>query len=155
MIIMAISAVFETTKERLEFIFKRKLLNKMVDTKLYFLGMHPSIDVDMPRVDVISGCIKFLEESLELSSIKTNNFNIDIDNNSCIIECITGAYTFPKIIITNFRSQSILINFKKDKDYDSNIFPEKFICNYTMIALAEALSKYYLQVYDGRREIKV
>lgn len=148
MIIVAISAVFETTKERLELIFKNKILNSMVDTTSYFRGLHPSIEIKMQRPDVVSGCIEFLADVLRRSRIKTNNFYITIESNSCTIECITGAYTFPKIIITNFRSQFMRLEFEKCNGSNNTVFPESAICNYSMIGLAEALSKYYLEVYN-------
>lgn len=152
---MAISAVFETTKERLENIFKKKMLNSMVDTTAYFRGMYPCSQMGMQRPDIVSGCIKFLADTFDMKSIRTGNFRIDVAGNVCSIWCLTGAYSFPKIIISNFRSQYMTSVFDKTMLYDKERYPDSSIYNCAIIGLAEALSYYYSEVYNGRREMKV
>lgn len=150
---MAISRCFETTKERLDNIFKTKMIDPDLGGQ-YFRGLHPFMEMKTARKDVISGCIRFINETVRENTINTYNFHIEINSGDCIISCVTGRYSFPKIFVRNYKSQFIVLEFIFEDNKKFN-YEEYQICNYAMLGLAEALGKLYKEYCKGDRDIFV
>ena len=149
---MAIYQHFETTKERLDGIFRAKKLNPGL-AKPYFQGMYPTFESNMARPDIISGCVKFINETIKENDINTYNFHIDIDSDYCTIVCTTKAYSFPKIVISNYKSQYMTIKFVPSIKESESLYTNDQVYSSAMIGLSEALAIYYNQAYRGERII--